>query len=129
MSRSDPGAANGGPVREPDRCTSCGRLETFHPIRRSGTRGPFLEAGCTGYRAARPTLTVVPGAGVMPAPAGPPPHTFDLDAIGDRYTDLLEARARGDEHTANLLAQACADDVPLLREELHRVTVALRGTR
>lgn len=31
MSRRDPGAANGGPVREPGRC-SCGHTEAIHAL-------------------------------------------------------------------------------------------------
>ncbi|MEW2474638.1 hypothetical protein AB0875_12685 [Micromonospora gifhornensis] len=118
MSR-DQGAANGGPVREPRRCT-CGRLETLHPVR-GGKRRGLPSLGCSGFEAAA-TVTVL----TIPVP---PPRHVDLNAIGDRYTDLLEARARGDEHTAGLLAHACADDVPLLREEIHRLTVALGRPR
>lgn len=67
-----------------------------------------------------------PGAGVQPpAPAGPPRHTLDLDAVADRWTDLLDARHRGDTAAARHLEAALADDVPLLREEIHRLTVAL----
>ncbi|TDC82445.1 hypothetical protein E1193_11745 [Micromonospora sp. KC606] len=66
-----------------------------------------------------------PGVGVSPAP-GPRPVPADLDAIGDRYTDLLEAREHGDQAVANLLAHACADDIPALREEIHRVELLRR---
>lgn len=58
-----------------------------------------------------------PGAGIPPAPALP----ADLDAIGDRYTALLEARERGDARTIRLLSAACADDVPALVDEIARV--------
>lgn len=58
-----------------------------------------------------------PGAGIPPAPA----HPVDLDAIGERYTALLEARAAGDDDLTRLLAAACADDVPALRDEVARV--------
>lgn len=49
MSRRDPGAANGGPVREPRRCRNCGRMETLHVLTRSGRRGGFPAADCPGY--------------------------------------------------------------------------------
>ncbi|TDC33125.1 hypothetical protein E1166_26060 [Micromonospora sp. KC213] len=62
---------------------------------------------------------------MQPAP-GPRPVPADLDAIGDRYTDLLEARERGDQTTADQLAHACADDIPALREEIHRVELLRR---
>ncbi|MGC5033047.1 hypothetical protein [Micromonospora sp. DT229] len=127
MSR-DQGAATGGQPREPRRCV-CGRMETFHPVRPDGSRGGFPAVGCKRFEPASAALALVPGVGIAPAPAGPPTRHVDLDAIGDRYTDLLEARARGDEHTAGLLAQACADDVPLLRDEIHRLTVALGRPR
>ncbi|MEU7771252.1 hypothetical protein AB0C44_07990 [Micromonospora taraxaci] len=39
-------------------------------------------------------VELFPGAGVVPAPAGPPAHTLDLDAVADRWTDLLDARHR-----------------------------------
>lgn len=122
MSRSDPGAASGGPVREPGRCV-CGALEPLHTIVRPGQRGGCHATGCTRYE---PTNVIrFPGAGTTPAP-GPRPAPADLDAIGDRYTDLLEARERGDQAAADLLAHACADDVPALREEVHRVELLRR---
>lgn len=58
-----------------------------------------------------------PGAGIPPAPA----RAADLDAIGERYTALLEARAAGDTFVIRLLEGACADDVPVLRDEVARV--------
>lgn len=70
-------------------------------------------------------MTVIrfPGAAsIPPAPVRP----ADLDAIGDRYTALLEARAAGDEKEIALLAAACADDVPAMRDEIARVE-ALRA--
>ncbi|MCZ7376521.1 hypothetical protein [Micromonospora sp. WMMC250] len=71
-------------------------------------------------------VELFPGAGTMPAPAGPPAHTLDLDAVADRWTDLLDARERGDQTTCRFLEAALAEDVPVLREEIHRLTVALR---
>jgi hypothetical protein len=57
-----------------------------------------------------------PGVGHPPAP-GP----ADLDAIGDRYTALCEARERDETLTVRLLALAVAEDVPVLRDEVGRV--------
>lgn len=121
MSRQDPGAANGGVATAPSRC-ACGRLESLHPIR--GGRRAGLP-GCKGFRRTN-VVELFPGAGTAPAPAGPPRLLADLAAIGDRYTDLLEARERGDQAVADLLAQACADDIPALREEIHRVELLRR---
>lgn len=101
-------------------------METLHPIRLGGGRGPLLTAGCTGYEADT-VVELFPGAGTTPAPAGPPAHRLDLDAVADRWTDLLDARERGDETTVRFLTAALAEDVPALREEIHRLTVALRG--
>ena len=56
-------------------------------------------------------------AGIHPAQRRP----VDLDAIGDRYTELLEARHRGDEQAGQLIAQACADDIPAMADELYRL--------
>jgi len=65
------------------------------------------------------TVLMFPEAG-SPA-SGPRPTPVDLDAVGDRYTALLEARATGDTDTVRLLEGACADDVPALVDEIARV--------
>ncbi|GLH97378.1 hypothetical protein [Phytohabitans aurantiacus] len=61
---------------------------------------------------------IVEFPGVGPAPA---PGPADLDAIGDRYTALCEARERDETLTVRLLALAVAEDVPVLRDEVGRV--------
>ena len=131
MSRRDPGTATGVAPSEPDRCGRCKRLATLHEPRTGGRRGPLLAVGCSGYL---PDSNVVafPGVGVLPAP-GPRPVPADLDGIGDRYTELLEARHRlarferpADAAAVRLLEAACADDVPVLREEVHRVELLRR---
>ncbi|XTZ18163.1 hypothetical protein ACQSSU_12715 [Micromonospora echinospora] len=61
-----------------------------------------------------------PGAGSVPAPAGPPRLPADLDGIGERYTAYVEARDSG-AWTVNLHARLCADDIPALRDEIHRL--------
>lgn len=67
-----------------------------------------------------------PGAGAMPpAPAGPPVAPADLDAIGERYVAYCEARD-SDSWTVGLRARMCADDVPLLRDEIHRLELLRR---
>ncbi len=123
MNRRDPGAANGGTIRPMRRC-QCGRMETLHPIR-NGRRGGFPAADCKRFEPAT-VIPLFPGAGTTPAPAGPPTPTLDLDAVADRWTDLLDARERGDHTTVRFLEAALVEDVPHLREEIHRLTVALR---
>jgi hypothetical protein len=59
-------------------------------------------------------IQLFPGVGVAPAP-GP---RVDLDAIGDRYTALLEARETAPTSVIALLAAACADDIPALVAEI-----------
>jgi hypothetical protein len=135
VTHRDPGAANGGPITEPGWCT-CSHLEPLHRIGLHGrTRCEYANCGCTRYRE-RPAGFVIqfPGAGRAPAPAGPPVQRLDLDAVADRWTDLLDARHRleqfgrpEDAETVRHLEAALAEDVPLLREEIHRLTVALRG--
>ncbi|MFI6266130.1 hypothetical protein [Micromonospora sp. NPDC051006] len=66
-----------------------------------------------------------PGAGALPAPAGPPPAMADLDAIGERYVAYAEA-VETDDWTLPLLARACADDIPALRDEIHRLELLRR---
>lgn len=124
MTRRDPGAANGGAVRPMRRC-KCGRMETLHPVTGPGRRGGFPAAGCKKYEPDT-VVELFRGAGITLAPAGPPAHTLDLDAVADRWTDLLDARARRDHTTARFLEAALAEDVPHLREEIYRLTVALR---
>lgn len=68
-------------------------------------------------------IRLFPGAG-PPAPGRP-----DLDGVGDRYISLLEARAAGDDIVVELLSAACADDVPALRDEIHRLQRELGGDR
>jgi hypothetical protein len=122
--RRDPGAANGAPIRAMRRCT-CGDLEPLHTILRSGQRGESRTSGCMQYEPDT-VIELFPGAGTTPAPAGPPAQTLDLDAVADRWTDLLDAREREDDTTVRFLTAALAEDVPALREEIHRLTVALR---
>lgn len=62
----------------------------------------------------------LPGASTTLAP-GPRPGPPDLDAVGDRYTALLEARDTSPTSVIALLAGASADDVPALVGEVHRV--------
>lgn len=64
-----------------------------------------------------------PGAGITPAPAGPPrPAPADLDAMGERYVAYCEARdTPGRERDADLLAHAVAEDVPAWLAEVARV--------
>lgn len=129
MSRRDPGAATGGTVRPTVEVCACQHLEALHRLTgRRRTACSTSSCGCKSFRAASVVNVVelFPGAGVVPAP-GPGPSPADLDAISDRYTDLLEARARGDQATADLLAHACADDIPALREEIHRVELSRRA--
>ncbi|MDG4832395.1 hypothetical protein O7627_24250 [Solwaraspora sp. WMMD1047] len=59
----------------------------------------------------------LPGASVVLAPGRP---RADRDAIGDRYTALCEARAHAATSVIAMLAEACADDVPVLVDELHQ---------
>lgn len=126
MSRRDPGAATGGAVYEPGRC-ACGALEPVHTIVRPGQRGGCPATGCKRYEPAS-NVIAFPGVGITPAPAGPPQHPADLDAIGERYVAYAEAVATDDPHLP-LLARVCADDVPALRDEIHRLTVALEAHR
>lgn len=109
----DQGAARGGPVREPGRC-ACGHLEPLHTLRAGRRRGGCSSStcGCGGYE---------PGAGVMPAPAGPPRLVPDLDAMTSRYAAYADARDNGRQPDAALLAAAVADDVPAWRHEVHRL--------
>ncbi|MEU5668980.1 hypothetical protein ABZ749_01155 [Micromonospora sp. NPDC047753] len=100
-------------------------METLHPVTGPGRRGGFPAAGCKRFEPST-VIEMFPGAGTTPAPAGPPAHTLDLDAVADRWTDLLDARERGDHTSVRFLEAALAEDVPLLREEIHRLTVALR---
>ena len=39
MSAQDPGAATGGPIREPGRCASCHHLEPLHTLTNGKRRG------------------------------------------------------------------------------------------
>jgi len=100
-------------------------METLHPVTGPGRRGSFPAADCKKYEPDT-VIELFPGAGLAPAPAGPPVHRLDLDAVADRWTDLLDARERGDETTVRFLTAALVEDVPALREEIHRLTVALR---
>ncbi|WP_018223903.1 hypothetical protein [Salinispora pacifica] len=113
----DRDAALGGPVREPGWCV-CGHLEPLHTLR-SGRRGGCSTStcGCGGYE---------PGAGVMPAPAGPPRLLPDLDAMASRYAVYADARDGGRQPDAALLARAVADDVPAWRDEVHRLEALRR---
>ncbi|MGC4769230.1 hypothetical protein ACLQ25_09645 [Micromonospora sp. DT44] len=100
-------------------------METLHPVVGPGRRGGIPAAGCKKYEPDT-VIELFPGAGLAPAPAGPPAQALDLDAVADRWTDLLDARERGDEATVRFLTAALVEDVPALREEIHRLTVALR---
>lgn len=122
MTRRDPGAATGTIATEPGRC-ACGALEPLHSLVRSGQRGGCPATGCQRYEPSN--VIALRGPGSVPAPAGPPRLTVDLDAVGDRWTDLLDARHRGDTAAARHLEAALAEDVPALREEIHRLQVAL----
>ncbi|MGX4657073.1 hypothetical protein ACWCHM_25990 [Micromonospora sp. SCSIO 07396] len=97
----------------------CGALEPLHTIVRAGQRGGCPATGCRAYEASN--VIPFPRGGV--APAGPPPHLLDLDAVADRWTDLLEARYRQDETKARLLEAALAEDVPQLLDRIHQLTV------
>ncbi|WP_330438796.1 hypothetical protein OHB44_27895 [Micromonospora sp. NBC_00821] len=123
MTRRDPGAANGRVSVEPGQCV-CGALEPLHTIVKPGQRGGCPSTGCRRYEPSN--VIPFPGVGHMQAPAGPPARRLDLDAVADRWTDLLDARHRQDATAVQLLEAALAEDVPLLREEIHRLTVALR---
>ena len=46
MSRRDPGAANGGAVREPGYCNVCGDIESVHRVKPDGKRGACSRSGC-----------------------------------------------------------------------------------
>lgn len=59
--------------------------------------------------------------GVVPAATPGPPRVVDRDAVAERYTALLEARADSPTSVINHLAGACADDVPALEHEIDRV--------
>ena len=45
MSRRDPGAANGGPVRDPGYC-ACGDIESVHAVNKAGVRGACSRSDC-----------------------------------------------------------------------------------
>lgn len=63
-----------------------------------------------------------PGAGITPAPAGPPRTApADLDALGERYIEYCEARDSGREQEAALLARVVADDTPAWQAEVARL--------
>lgn len=113
----DQGAARGGPVREPGWC-GCGHLEPLHTLR-AGRRGGCSTSTCS-------CGSYEPGAGVMPAPAGPPRLLPDLNAMTRRYAAYAQARDGGRQPDAGLLAAAVADDVPAWRDEVHRLEMLRR---
>ncbi|MGW4467499.1 hypothetical protein [Micromonospora sp. NPDC004704] len=126
MTRKDPGAATGTIPVEPGRC-ACKHLEVFHNLGRRGRTGCDSHGcGCLAYDE-MPTSNVVPFPGASRELALGPPVVVDLDGVGDRYTELCEARAAGNTTKAALLAAACADDIPALQALISRLQRALRG--
>ena len=80
--------------------------------RMAAKRNPYSKASGVYIPPPGPASVVTQ----LPLPA--PSRTVDLDGISDRYTALCEARAVGDHERIRLAAEACADDVPLLRDRL-----------